>query len=94
MYGAFNDMAKAKTKQKTTKNTTKTKSQKKIPTNNQTKYKKTPTATEQKQNQKQLIIRSIAAYICVGSLLHVNNNFIARMALSYLNWSSFRYKNK
>jgi hypothetical protein len=71
-----------------------TKSQKKIPTNNQTKYKKTPTTTEQKQNQKQLIIRSIAAYICVGSLLHVNNNFIARMALSYLNWSSFRYKNK
>jgi hypothetical protein len=71
-------MAKAKTKQKTTK-------KQKNPTNNQTKYKKNPTATEQKQNQKQFIIRNIAAYICVGSLLHVNNSFIARMALSYLN---------
>jgi hypothetical protein len=71
-------MAKAKTKQKTTK-------KQKNTTNNQTKYKKNPTATEQKQNQKQFIIRNIAAYICVGSLLHVNNSFIARMALSYLN---------
>jgi hypothetical protein len=61
------------------------KNTKKNPTNNQTKYKKNPTATEQKQNQKQFIIRNIAAYICVGSLLHVNNSFIARMALSYLN---------
>lgn len=85
---------KQKQSKKQQKTQQKQKAKKKIPTNNQTKYKKTPTTTEQKQNQKQLIIRSIAAYICVGSLLHVNNNFIARMALSYLNWSSFRYKNK